>query len=294
MVQTRGTEQPHPGVKALRDRNEVLSCRRRGNGQRGGAQRHPAAGHPARMETPRVPTSRIKRFPAPSGAVRAESVSCLLPCARGPLPLGRGLRRRAPETISARCRINAIGLRRKHQADRRLLLNSGPATCRPSQLFLATAEEPAQPGQGSNTLRVAACHGAPKFSAHKNGAPKITCRHFIFNSHKSRIKHGSAPGASRPSVISHFHVDAVRSLIYAQNQMDHRTFLKSSEVARTLGISRRTLALWVKEGRIPEPQKSPAGYFRWTEADLLNVRGLTKRSPGPQPGTAVRRKKRAA
>jgi len=60
-----------------------------------------------------------------------------------------------------------------------------------------------------------------------------------------------------------------------------RTFLKSSEVARTLGISRRTLALWVKEGRIPEPEKSPAGYFLWTEADLLNVRGMTKRRPGP-------------
>ncbi|MBV9505394.1 MAG: MerR family DNA-binding transcriptional regulator [Acidobacteriia bacterium] len=70
--------------------------------------------------------------------------------------------------------------------------------------------------------------------------------------------------------------------------------MKSSEVARNIGISRRTLALWVKEGRIPEPQRSPAGYFLWTEADLLNVRGMTKRTPGPQPGTLVRRKNRAA
>ncbi|MBV9154636.1 MAG: hypothetical protein JO097_00105 [Acidobacteriaceae bacterium] len=59
-------------------------------------------------------------------------------------------------------------------------------------------------------------------------------------------------------------------------------------------MSRRTLALWVKEGRIPEPEKSPAGYFLWSEADLLNVRGMTKRPPGPQPETVVRRKNRAA
>jgi DNA-binding transcriptional MerR regulator len=76
--------------------------------------------------------------------------------------------------------------------------------------------------------------------------------------------------------------------------MDERTFLKSSEIARILGISRRTLALWVKHGRIPEPEKSKSGYFLWTEADLLNFRGIAKRSPGPQPGTTVRRKPRAA
>ena len=76
--------------------------------------------------------------------------------------------------------------------------------------------------------------------------------------------------------------------------MEDRTFLKSSEVARGLGISRRTLALWVKEGRIPEPEKSKAGYFLWTATDLLNIRGVTKRSPGPQPGTPVRRKARGA
>jgi predicted DNA-binding transcriptional regulator AlpA len=76
--------------------------------------------------------------------------------------------------------------------------------------------------------------------------------------------------------------------------MEKRTFLKSSEVAQTLGISRRTLTLWVKQGRIPEPQKSKAGYFLWSEADLMNFRGVAKRSPGPQPGTLVRRKALAA
>lgn len=75
--------------------------------------------------------------------------------------------------------------------------------------------------------------------------------------------------------------------------MDDRTYLKSSEVARILGISRRTLTLWIKQGRIPEPQKSRAGYFLWTEADLLHIRGIAKRSPGPQPGTPARRKARA-
>jgi DNA-binding transcriptional MerR regulator len=65
--------------------------------------------------------------------------------------------------------------------------------------------------------------------------------------------------------------------------------MKSSEIAYALGISRRTIVLWVKEGRIPEPQKSKAGYFLWTDADLINLRGLTKRIPGPQPGTARRK-----
>ena len=71
-------------------------------------------------------------------------------------------------------------------------------------------------------------------------------------------------------------------------------FLKSNEVARAIGISRRTLALWVKQGRIPEPQKSSAGYFLWEEADLRNLRGVTKRPPGPHSGTAIRRKPHAA
>src|SRR5687767_4580526 len=69
-------------------------------------------------------------------------------------------------------------------------------------------------------------------------------------------------------VISHFGLDRPSSMFYAQTSMDQRTFLKSSEVARVLGISRRTLALWVKEGRILEPAKSPAGYFIWSETDL--------------------------
>jgi len=72
-----------------------------------------------------------------------------------------------------------------------------------------------------------------------------------------------------------------------------RPFLKSSEVAGILGISRRTLALWVKEGRLLAPEKTKAGYFLWTQADLLNLRGMTKRPPGPQPGTRVRRRERA-
>lgn len=76
--------------------------------------------------------------------------------------------------------------------------------------------------------------------------------------------------------------------------MQRGIFLKSSEVARTLGISRRTLALWVKEGRIPEPEKSTAGYYLWAERDLQNCRGVVRRSPGPAPGTPARRSPRAA
>src|SRR5689334_18282262 len=129
--------------------------------------------------------------------------------------------------------------------------------------------------------------GAPKFSAHTKGAP-------VLKREDSFDDEARSPGYAVFKIISHFCVDVASLSIYAQNSMDARTFLKSSEVARTLGISRRTLALWVKEGRIPEPQKSPAGYFLWADADLLNVRGLTKRSPGPQRGSTTRRRNRAA
>ena len=83
-------------------------------------------------------------------------------------------------------------------------------------------------------------------------------------------------------VISHFALTRHRILIYPLISMDDRTFLKSGEIARALGISRRTLALWVKQGRIPEPLKSSSGYFLWTEADLLHFRGLGAAAPGPQ------------
>jgi DNA-binding transcriptional MerR regulator len=76
--------------------------------------------------------------------------------------------------------------------------------------------------------------------------------------------------------------------------MDPSIFMKSSEIAAILGISRRTLALWVKQGRIPEPVRSPAGYFLWTEADLVHFRWIAKRSPGPQRGTPGRRRAHAA
>ncbi len=95
-------------------------------------------------------------------------------------------------------------------------------------------------------------------------------------------------------VISHFWLTESKSLVYAQYSLNEHIFLKSNEIARFLGISRRTLTLWVKQGRIPEPEKSMAGYFLWTETDLLNVKGVTKRSPGPQPGISVRRRPHAA
>jgi hypothetical protein len=76
--------------------------------------------------------------------------------------------------------------------------------------------------------------------------------------------------------------------------MAERQYLKTSEVARVLNISKRTLALWVREGRIPEPEKSVAGYYLWTQTDLHNLVGLSKRPPGPQRGAVIGRKKRAA
>lgn len=46
-------------------------------------------------------------------------------------------------------------------------------------------------------------------------------------------------------------------------------FLKSSEVAEALGISRPTLHVWIRKGRVPKPDVDPSnGYYRWSLKDL--------------------------
>lgn len=64
-------------------------------------------------------------------------------------------------------------------------------------------------------------------------------------------------------------------------------YLRSSDVALILGVTRRTLQLWVREGRVPEPVRSDSGYYLWTSADLANVRSLPSRKRGRRPRSAA-------
>ena len=63
-------------------------------------------------------------------------------------------------------------------------------------------------------------------------------------------------------------------------------YLRSHEVAKLLGITRRTLQLWVRGGRIPEPERSQGGYYLWTAADLSDLRALPTLKRGRPPKRA--------
>lgn len=66
-------------------------------------------------------------------------------------------------------------------------------------------------------------------------------------------------------------------------------FLRSNEVARLLGVTKRTLQLWVRNGRIPVPERSAAGYYLWSAADLCGLKALPTQKRGPRAGGAGRR-----
>ena len=52
-------------------------------------------------------------------------------------------------------------------------------------------------------------------------------------------------------------------------------FLKTHEVAAALNVSVTTLYTWLREGKVPEPNRhSITGYRLWTLKDLEIVRGL--------------------
>lgn len=50
-------------------------------------------------------------------------------------------------------------------------------------------------------------------------------------------------------------------------------YLKTSEVARILGVSTQTIYNWLKEGKISEPERNPlTSYRKWTTKDVDLVR----------------------
>jgi transcriptional regulator with XRE-family HTH domain len=55
------------------------------------------------------------------------------------------------------------------------------------------------------------------------------------------------------------------------------TYLKSAEVAEALGITKRTLKNWLRNGKAPEPKRNPANRYRlWTLGDVEEIRRLLR------------------
>jgi DNA-binding transcriptional MerR regulator len=56
---------------------------------------------------------------------------------------------------------------------------------------------------------------------------------------------------------------------------------RTVEVARMLGVTKRTLNRWIASGRIPAPERHPEnGYHLWTSNDLQAVRNVQAESLG--------------
>ncbi|MCZ2078897.1 MAG: MerR family transcriptional regulator [Bryobacterales bacterium] len=53
----------------------------------------------------------------------------------------------------------------------------------------------------------------------------------------------------------------------------NRHYLKTAQVAESLGISLATLYRWLKESKIPEPYRDPSNNYRlWTVEDVERIR----------------------
>jgi excisionase family DNA binding protein len=53
---------------------------------------------------------------------------------------------------------------------------------------------------------------------------------------------------------------------------------RSSQVAKILGMSSRTLYRMLADGRIPEPMRNPDNQYRvWTDVDIQSIRQVLQR-----------------
>jgi excisionase family DNA binding protein len=63
------------------------------------------------------------------------------------------------------------------------------------------------------------------------------------------------------------------SLYGMPRQRNRDSVYRSSDVAKILGISSRTLYRMLADGRIPEPMRNPENRYRvWTEFDVQQIR----------------------
>lgn len=61
--------------------------------------------------------------------------------------------------------------------------------------------------------------------------------------------------------------------------------MTTHELAQVLGISTTTIRRWLKERRVPEPQRSPAGWRDFAEADLARFSQVLRKLHGVQTGS---------
>ena len=63
-----------------------------------------------------------------------------------------------------------------------------------------------------------------------------------------------------------------------RRKRDRTGLYRSSQVAKILGMSSRTLYRMLADGRIPEPMRNPENRYRmWTEVDLQSIREVLQR-----------------
>lgn len=63
-----------------------------------------------------------------------------------------------------------------------------------------------------------------------------------------------------------------------RRKRDRSGLYRSSQVAKILGMSPRTLYRMLADGRIPEPMRNPENQYRlWTEFDLQTIREALQR-----------------
>jgi excisionase family DNA binding protein len=61
-------------------------------------------------------------------------------------------------------------------------------------------------------------------------------------------------------------------------QRERNGVYRSSQVAKILGMSSRTLYRMLADGRIPEPMRNPQNRYRlWTEFDVQQIREALQR-----------------
>ena len=62
--------------------------------------------------------------------------------------------------------------------------------------------------------------------------------------------------------------------IRSANRADSQT-ITTEQVAKILGVSKRTLKTWLLIGKVPEPARNPKNNYRvWTLADVEAVRRI--------------------
>jgi excisionase family DNA binding protein len=63
-----------------------------------------------------------------------------------------------------------------------------------------------------------------------------------------------------------------------RRKRDRNGLYRSSQVAKILGMSSRTLYRMLADGRIPEPMRNPENQYRvWTDVDLQSIREVLQR-----------------